>query len=40
MSLKHKYTELIKAEANRLGFLSCGISRATFLEDDAVNLES
>jgi epoxyqueuosine reductase len=40
MSLKHKYTELIKAEANRLGFLSCGISRATFLEDEAVNLES
>jgi epoxyqueuosine reductase len=37
---KEKYTELIKAEANRLGFLSCGISKAGFLEEEAPRLES
>lgn len=36
---KAKYTELIKAEAKRLGFLSCGISRAQFLEEEAPRLE-
>ena len=30
---------LIKAEANRLGFLSCGISKAEFLEVEAPRLE-
>ncbi|MDO6761041.1 tRNA epoxyqueuosine(34) reductase QueG [Tamlana sp. 2_MG-2023] len=36
---KSKYTQLIKAEAKRLGFLSCGISKAQFLEDEAPRLE-
>jgi len=36
---KIKYSELIKAEAKRLGFLSCGISKAGFLEDEAPRLE-
>lgn len=39
MSLKEIYTALIKAEAKRLGFLSCGVSEATFLEDEAPRLE-
>ena len=33
-----KYTELIKSEAKRLGFLSCGISKAGFLEEEAPRL--
>lgn len=37
---KEKYTALIKAEAHRLGFLSCGISKAGFLEDEAPRLEN
>tara|TARA_B100001167_G_scaffold139797_1_gene88890 strand:+ start:164 stop:1090 length:927 start_codon:yes stop_codon:yes gene_type:complete len=36
---KKHYTELIKNEAKRLGFISCGISRAEFLEDEAPRLE-
>ncbi|WP_415865493.1 tRNA epoxyqueuosine(34) reductase QueG [Thalassobellus suaedae] len=36
---KTKYTKLIKTEAKRLGFLSCGISKATFLEEEAPRLE-
>ena len=40
MSLKEKYTALIKQEANRLGFLSCGISKAGFLEQEAPRLEN
>jgi len=36
---KQKYTEIIKSEAKRLGFLSCGISKAGFLEEDAPRLE-
>ncbi len=39
MNLKEKYTHLIKVEATRLGFLSCGISKAEFLEDEAPKLE-
>jgi len=39
MSLRQSHTELIKAEAKRLGFLSCGISRAGFLEEEAPRLE-
>jgi len=35
-----KNTELIKAEAKRLGFLSCGVSKAGFLEEEAPRLES
>jgi epoxyqueuosine reductase len=37
---KEKHTELIKAEAKRLGFLSCGISKAEFLEEEAPRLEA
>jgi epoxyqueuosine reductase len=37
---KEKYTELIKTESKRLGFLSCGISKAGFLEDEAPRLEN
>ncbi len=37
---KGRYTELIKTEAGRLGFLSCGISKAEFLEEEAPRLES
>jgi len=33
-------TSLIKAEALRLGFLSCGVSKAVFLEEEAPRLES
>jgi len=38
-SNKEKYTQFIKAEAKRLGFLSCGISKAGFLEEEAPRLE-
>ena len=38
-SSKQRYTTLIKTEAKRLGFLSCGISRAEFLETEAPRLE-
>ena len=34
-----KYTNLIKTEAKRLGFMSCGISKAEFLEVEAPRLE-
>jgi len=37
---KSKYTEQIKTEAKRLGFLSCGISKAEFLEEEAPRLEN
>lgn len=36
---KAKYAALIKEEAKRLGFQSCGISKADFLEDEAPRLE-
>lgn len=39
MNSKSKYTQIIKTESKRLGFLSCGISKATFLEDEAPRLE-
>ncbi|WP_127845631.1 tRNA epoxyqueuosine(34) reductase QueG [Psychroflexus aestuariivivens] len=39
MSNKRQYTDLIKSEADRLGFLSCGISKAEFLEEEAPRLE-
>ena len=38
-TLKEAYTHLIKSEAERLGFLSCGISKAEFLEEEAPRLE-
>jgi epoxyqueuosine reductase len=34
-----RYTSFIKSEAKRLGFLSCGISKAGFLEEEAPRLE-
>lgn len=40
MNSTQKHTELIKAEAKRLGFLSCGISKAGFLEEEAPRLEA
>ncbi|MEM7185411.1 MAG: tRNA epoxyqueuosine(34) reductase QueG [Bacteroidota bacterium] len=35
-----KHTQFIKSEAKRLGFLSCGISKAEFLEEEAPRLEA
>ncbi|MFC7774428.1 tRNA epoxyqueuosine(34) reductase QueG [Flavobacterium sp. GCM10027622] len=40
MNTKEKYSHLIKTEALRLGFLSCGISKAGFLEEEAPRLEN
>jgi epoxyqueuosine reductase len=40
LNTKTKYTELIKSEAKRLGFISCGISKSEFLEEEAPRLES
>jgi epoxyqueuosine reductase len=40
LNSKTKNTKLIKSEAKRLGFLSCGISKAEFLEEEAPRLES
>ncbi len=39
MDVKGVHTDLIKTEAKRLGFLSCGISKADFLEEEAPRLE-
>lgn len=39
MASKSQHTKSIKAEATRLGFMSCGISRAQFLEEEAPRLE-
>ena len=35
-----KYSHLIKAEAQRLGFMFCGIAKAEFLEEEAPRLEN
>ena len=35
-----KYSQLIKAEAQKLGFLFCGIAKAGFLEEEAPRLEN
>ena len=40
MNSKETYSKLIKNEAQRLGFLSCGISKAVFLEEEAPRLEN
>ncbi|MBC7556679.1 MAG: tRNA epoxyqueuosine(34) reductase QueG, partial [Chryseobacterium sp.] len=40
MNTKHKNTAFIKQESKRLGFLSCGISKAGFLEQEAPRLEN
>lgn len=39
LNLKKQHSEIIKAEAERLGFMSCGISKAGFLEEEAPRLE-
>ena len=39
MNTKKNHTQRIKTEAKRLGFLSCGISKAEFLEEEAPRLE-
>lgn len=36
---EEKYSQFIKSEALRLGFLSCGISKSGFLEEEAPRLE-
>jgi len=38
-SKKSKYTQKIKAEAQRLGFFACGVSEARFLEEEAKSFE-
>ncbi|RWU10395.1 tRNA epoxyqueuosine(34) reductase QueG [Pedobacter chitinilyticus] len=35
-----KYSHMIKQEAQRLGFMSCGIAKAEFLEEEAPRLEN
>ncbi|MFC7357953.1 tRNA epoxyqueuosine(34) reductase QueG [Jejudonia soesokkakensis] len=40
MNNQSKNTVLIKTEAKRLGFMSCGISKAGFLEEEAPRLEN
>jgi len=35
-----KYSEMIKAEAARLGFMQCGIAKTDFLEEEAPRLEN
>lgn len=37
---KETYSKFIKKEAKRLGFISCGISKAGFLEQEAPRLEN
>ena len=39
INAKSNYTKLIKQEAERLGFLSCGIAKAGFLEEEAPRFE-
>lgn len=34
------YSKMIKAEALRLGFMACGIAKATYLEEEAPRLEA
>lgn len=40
MNKRTTYSQLIKNEAKRLGFISCGISKAQFLEEEAPRLEN
>lgn len=40
MNLAAKYSNIIKAEASRLGFASCGVAKAEFLEEEARNLDT
>ena len=38
-NIKSAYSQLIKSEAQKLGFMFCGISKADFLEQEAPRLE-
>lgn len=40
MTNRSAHTSAIKKEAKRLGFLSCGVSKAEFLEEEAPRLEA
>ena len=40
MNPQTRHTQLIKQHAQRLGFMSCGISQAGFLEEEAPRLEA
>lgn len=40
MKTNAQHTTFIKSEAKRLGFLSCGVSKAQFLEEEAPRLEA
>lgn len=40
MISKATYTQKIKEEAQRLGFMACGVAKARFLEEEAPKLES
>lgn len=40
INAKEAYSAFIKSEAKRLGFLSCGISKSGFLEEEAPRLEN
>lgn len=39
MNPKERHTQLIKTKASAFGFQSCGVSKATFLEEEANHLE-
>jgi len=39
MSIKERYTQIIKNKAHELGFMYCGISKAEFLSSEAPRLE-
>ena len=39
MNQKKQYSQIIKTHAKRLGFMSCGIAKADFLEEQAPRLE-
>jgi len=40
MANRSAYSQIIKAEATRLGFMHCGIAKAGFLEEEAPRLEA
>ena len=40
MNLAERHAAVVKQIAERLGFMACGISKATFLEEEAPRLES
>ncbi|MEJ5995869.1 tRNA epoxyqueuosine(34) reductase QueG [Pedobacter sp. Du54] len=40
LKINETHSKIIKAEALRLGFMTCGISKAEFLEEEAPRLES